>query len=83
MSSLMISLGIDRLSHDERLQLVDEILDTLNEDHQPPPVTELQRQELDRRLAFLDANPSAVSPWEEVEARILTRCGRTSGELSC
>jgi putative addiction module component (TIGR02574 family) len=75
MSSLMISLGIDRLSHDERLQLVDEILDTLNGDHESPPLTEPQRQELDRRLALLDANPSAVSTWEEVEARILTRCG--------
>jgi putative addiction module component (TIGR02574 family) len=83
MSSLMISLGIDRLSHDERLQLVDEILDTLNGDHEPPPLTEAKRQELDRRLALLDANPSAVSTWEEVEARILQRCRGNSGGLSC
>jgi putative addiction module component (TIGR02574 family) len=76
MSSLINSLGIDRLSHDERLQLVDEILDTLDGDHEPPPLTELKRQELDRRIALLDANPSAVSTWEEVEARILARLQR-------
>ena len=75
MSSLMSSLGIDRLSHDERLPLVDEILDTLDGDHEPPALTESQRQELDRRIALLDANPSAVIAWEEVEARILARIG--------
>ena len=73
MSSLMSSLGVDRLSEAEQVQLAEEILESVGEDREPPPVTEVQWQELERRLALLDANPGAVSPWEEVEARVLAR----------
>lgn len=76
MSSLMDSLGIDRLSTAERLQLVEEILDSLEDQREPPPLTDARRQELDRRLAALDADPAAVRPWSEVEARILERLRR-------
>jgi putative addiction module component (TIGR02574 family) len=76
MSSLMVSLGIDRLSTAERLQLVGEILDSLGTDREPPPLTEAQRRELDRRVAALEANPAGLSPWEEVEARVLARLRR-------
>jgi putative addiction module component (TIGR02574 family) len=72
MSSLMTSLGIDRLSPAERIRLVGEILDSLP-DQPPPPLTEEQGQELDRRLALMDADPAALSPWAEVEARVLGR----------
>ena len=76
MSSLMSSLGIDRLSPTERLQLIGEIIDSLDDDGEPPPLAEAQRQELDGRLAILEANPAGVSPWEQVEARILARLVR-------
>ncbi len=76
MSSLMSSLGVDRLSPAERVQLVEEILDSLDGDREPPPITEAQRKELDRRLAILEANPAGASPWEEVEARVLARLRR-------
>ena len=73
MSSLMTSLGIDRLSVDERLQLVLEIWDSVAPSIEQLPITQAQRDELDRRLAALEANPSNVIPWEEVEARALAR----------
>jgi putative addiction module component (TIGR02574 family) len=73
MSSLMRSLGVDRLSEAEQVQLAEEILESVGVDREPPPLTEAHWQELDRRLALLDANPDAVSPWEEVEARVLAR----------
>ena len=73
MSSLMRSLGVDRLSEAEQVQLAEEILDSLGEDREPPPLSDALRQELDRRIAFLDANPDAVTPWAEVKARILAR----------
>jgi putative addiction module component (TIGR02574 family) len=73
MSSLMRSLGVDRLSEELQVQLAEEILESVGTDREPPPITEAQWQELDRRLALLDANPDAVSPWEEVEARVLAR----------
>ena len=72
MSSLMTSLGIDRLTTEEQLQLVGEILDSLTHRAGPEPaLTEAQRRELDRRLALLDAGATTVSPWAEVEARLL------------
>ncbi len=73
MSTLMTALGIDRLSADERLQLIQEILDSLEDEVSSPPLSEAQKQELDRRLASLDVNPDDVVPWEEVEARALAR----------
>lgn len=36
-------------------------------------VTDVQRIELDRRIAALEANPTDVIPWEEVEARARAR----------
>jgi putative addiction module component (TIGR02574 family) len=73
MSSLLSSLGIDRLSVAERLQLIQEIWDSIEASNDQLPVTDAQRQELDRRLAALEANPQRVVPWEEVEARALAR----------
>ncbi len=70
MSSLLTSLGIDSLSPAERLRLISEIWDSLPE--QPPPdLTNEQGRELDRRLALMDADPTALRPWAEVEARVL------------
>jgi putative addiction module component (TIGR02574 family) len=62
-------LGIDRLSPEERLRLISEIWESL------PPIDqrefpESHRQELDRRLANADADPSAGKPWEEVRKRL-------------
>jgi len=73
MASLLTSLGIDRLSVGERLQLVQEIWESLASSPAELPLSEDLKQELDRRLAALDANPQDVVPWEEVEARALAR----------
>ena len=76
MSSLMDSHGINRLNPAERMQLVEEILDSLANEQEPSPLSEAKRRELDRRIAALEANPAGVSPWEEVEARVLARLRR-------
>jgi putative addiction module component (TIGR02574 family) len=76
MSSLITALGIDRLSADERLQLVQEIWDSLEAEELELPLSDAQKQELDRHIAALEANPDAVVPWEEVEARALARFRR-------
>lgn len=57
-----------KLSPEERLELIGEIWDSL-EDELPPISPELQ-QELDRRLADLEQNPSEGRPAAEVFARI-------------
>jgi putative addiction module component (TIGR02574 family) len=76
MSSLITALGIDRMSADERLQLVHEIWDSLADEAEAAPLTEAQRQEVDRRWAEHQANPQAAIPWEQVEAEILDRLRR-------
>ena len=67
------SLGIDQLSRDARLALVQEIWDTIAAEANVMPLSELQRRELERRVADDDANPDDVTPWAEVEAQILGR----------
>jgi putative addiction module component (TIGR02574 family) len=40
------------------------------------PITDLQRQELNRRVAEDDASPEDAIPWEQVKAHILGRLGQ-------
>jgi putative addiction module component (TIGR02574 family) len=63
------NLGIDQLSADVRLRLMDEIWDSLPGDA-PEELTQELRNELDRRIADADANPSSGIPWKEAMARL-------------
>ena len=58
------------LSPAERLQLVEEIWDSIASVPDSIEVTEAQRRALDRRLEAFRANPTAGDPWEVVKARI-------------
>lgn len=58
----MKNLGIDRLSSEERLALVQEIWDSLAEDAEQAPLTDAQRLELERRLAAQALDPTNVVP---------------------
>ena len=73
MSPTIQSLGIDRLTREQRLALVQEIWATIASDPYQPLLTETQRQELERRIADDDANPDNVVPWEQVKAQALDR----------
>ena len=73
MSVSLKSLGIDRLSVEERLALVEELWDSIAEGSAALPLTEAQRVELDRRLAEHEAHPDDVVPWKDVKASITTR----------
>ena len=70
MSVSFKSLGIERLSVEERLALVEELWDSIAE---ATPLTNAQRAELERRLAEHEANPGDVISWEEVRASISAR----------
>jgi putative addiction module component (TIGR02574 family) len=52
------------LSPSERLQLVEELWDSLSPDD--IPLTPAQAQELDRREALHRADPTRGKPWREV-----------------
>ena len=73
MSVSVTSLGIDRLSREDRLALVQEIWDGLALENHSPFLSDVQRLELARRVAEDDANPDDVIPWEQVKARTLAR----------
>ncbi len=73
MSPTLTSLGIDRLSRDQRLTLVQEIWDSIAAEQQPPLLSEAQREALERRVAEDDAAPDEVIPWETVKAQALAR----------
>ena len=70
MSPTLRSLGIDRFSLAERILLVEEIWDSIAAEAAAMPLTEAQKQDLERRLAIYEANPKAGSSWEEVKARL-------------
>jgi putative addiction module component (TIGR02574 family) len=72
MSPLLRSLGLDQLTQAERLALVQELWDSIAADS-PPPLTESQRTELERRIQADDSNPDATIPWEIVRARTASR----------
>lgn len=67
------TLGIDQLSREERLALVQEIWDSIAAEVPPTLLTEAQKQELRRRVAEDDARPDEVVPWEQVKAQTLAR----------
>ena len=62
-----------QLSVPERIQLVEEIWDTIASVPEPIALTPAQREELDRRLEDYRQNQTTGSPWDEVRERILNR----------
>ena len=58
------------LSVAERLELLDVIWDTLAEDPAAIPLTDTQKNELDRRLEEYRRNSHQGSSWDEVKARL-------------
>jgi putative addiction module component (TIGR02574 family) len=51
---------------DDQLELAQRIWDRLVDTGWQPTLTEEQKQELDRRLDALDANPNDVVSWDEI-----------------
>jgi putative addiction module component (TIGR02574 family) len=63
------ALGIDRLSVRDRLELIEQIWDSLPEHVNPDEVPEWHLAELAKRRAEIDAAPRAGKPWREALAR--------------
>lgn len=68
MSPTFAALGLDKLSRDERLALVQEIWDSIAVEPSSSLLTETQRKELQKRLVEDDASPDDLIPWEQVKA---------------
>ena len=63
MAVTLESLGIDKLSVRERLELIEQIWDSLPESVSPDDVPAWHLAELARRRAEADASPRAGKPW--------------------
>jgi len=66
-------LDISKLSVAERIQLAEDLWDSVAAETGDLPLTEAQAAELDRRLADLERNPEAGESWSVVHARIEQR----------
>lgn len=69
MKSLNVS-DIAAMPVDQRLQLIEDLWDSIVEMPDAVEVPEWHRQELDRRLAAYRADPDSGSPWSDVRKRI-------------
>ena len=61
-----------KLTADERLELVQDLWETIRSDSQPP-LSDEDKNELDRRYADHLRDPSSALKWEDVKARLLAR----------
>ncbi|MBS0210397.1 MAG: addiction module protein [Planctomycetes bacterium] len=76
MSPEFQSLGIDRMSIEQRLLLVNEIWDSITAETGLVPMTDAQLAELERRVDEHEADPSTGVPWEQVREKLAKRLGQ-------
>jgi len=69
----ILKRAIQNLSISERIQLVGDIWDSIEEAPEAIPLTDEQKTELDRRLDAYRRDPSAGETWECVRRRITDR----------
>jgi putative addiction module component (TIGR02574 family) len=63
------SLGIDRLTVRERLELIEQIWDSLPDQVNPDEIPQWHLAELAKRRAEAAASPGAGKPWREALSR--------------
>lgn len=64
-----------KLEISERIQLVEDIWDSISTVPEAVILSDAQREEIDRRLENDQKNPESGSPWDEVKNRILNQSG--------
>jgi putative addiction module component (TIGR02574 family) len=68
----MAVIDISTLTVEQRLELLDEIWESLSQEPDAIPLTEAQREELDRRIEDLDREGPVGKPLEQVLREIET-----------
>lgn len=66
----LLKLDISELSIAERIQLAEDLWDSILNNPEELVLSEAQEQELDRRLEQYQRDPDAGSTWEEVKQRL-------------
>lgn len=62
------ALDIEQLTPAERLDLIEQLWDSLSEEE--VPITDAQRNELERRLDALDREGPIGVPWEQLRGEL-------------
>ena len=60
------------LTPEERIQLAEDLWDSIAADEMPP-LTDEQMEEMDRRFAEHERDPSSALPWEDVRKWLWSR----------
>ena len=66
----ILKVDISELSVSERLQLVEDLWDSILITPDEVPLNDQQKQELDRRLEMHRQNPNQGSTWQSVKERL-------------
>lgn len=67
------AVDIKLLSREEQLELLDQLWESLGRDPEAFPLTDSQREELDRRLDELERDGPTGLTWDEVVAQARDR----------
>lgn len=76
MGQALHALGIDQMSIEDRIALVQDIWDSVAIDAGLLPPGMEEKMELDRRIAEDDARPDDVVTWKNIKAEAQTRWKR-------
>jgi putative addiction module component (TIGR02574 family) len=66
---------LSKLSVAERLELVQELWDSIADafEREAFPLTEAQREEIERRIRELDEHPDRAIPWDQAREQLRAR----------
>ena len=67
------SLDLDKLTRDEKLELIEKLWDSLEESADDLPIPDWHRQLLTQRLDEMDREGPTGVPWEQVLQEIQSR----------
>jgi len=70
MYASMKQYGLDALSVEDRLQLIEELWASIVQSPEILPMSEAQQDDLDRRLREYRDNPTSGSPWTQALDRL-------------
>lgn len=67
------AIDVTRLSRDEQLDLLDQLWEALGRDPEAFPLSDAQREDLDRRLDQLESEGPVGMSWDEAVDQIRSR----------
>ena len=66
----LLNIDINQMSIAERIQLAEDIWDSILTTTETLPINEAQQQELDNRLKQYDQKPDEGSSWQAIKERL-------------